>query len=171
MITLFLDVETTGFSSKDHIVQIAWLVYDDEKYTNYNHVIKPDGFEIPESSTKIHGITTQEALDGGEDLTPIMLKFMEDVDRCDLLVGHNINFDKRMVEQELLRIGTAYHLNHIEKVCTMNSSIKYCGKKPKLQELYVKLFGEEFDGAHDALAAIQATAKWYWELKDLGIIK
>ena len=59
----------------------------------------------------------------------------------------------------------------------MLSSINYCKilgkdgyKYPKLQELYRKLFGKEFEDAHDALCDTEATEKCFWELKKQGII-
>jgi len=177
---MFLDTETTGFGSDARVVQIAWLMADPDGHElkSDNYVIKPVGFEIPEEATKIHGITTQEAMDGGEDLEPVMLKFLNDLARCNLLIGHNISFDIRMVTYEFARIGAIYNFEMIQKVCTMNKSTDYCAlpserkyyKKPKLQELHMKLFGEEFKDAHDALGDVRATAKCYWELKKLGVI-
>ena len=177
---LFLDVETTGTGSSARIVQMAWLVHDIEgnEIKSQNHIIKPDGFEIPVEATKIHGITTQEAIDGGEDLEMILLQFRKDLICCNLLVGHNISFDVRMVTYEFMRFGMPDKLREIEKVCTMHKSTDYCAipsskryfKKPKLQELHSKLFGDNFEGAHDALADIQATARCYWQLKALGVI-
>jgi len=56
-------------------------------------------------------------------------------------------------------------------------STNYCGilgeygvKWPKLRELHIKLFGTEFDGAHDASADIAATKKCFFELKRIGIL-
>lgn len=67
-------------------------------------------------------------------------------------------------------------------VCTMERTTNWCAipnpnsyyggyKYPKLQELYAKLFGENFTDAHDALADIRATKKCYFELIERGIIK
>lgn len=177
---IFLDTETTGFGSSARIVQMAWLVYtmDGHELKSENHIIKPIGFEIPEETTEIHGITTQYALDKGKDLETTMLKFLNDLESSSLLVGHNISFDIRMVTYEFARIGAIFNFELIQKVCTMNKSTDYCAipserryyKKPKLQELHSKLFGDNFEGAHDASADIKATAKCYWKLRDLGVI-
>lgn len=61
----------------------------------------------------------------------------------------------------------------------MKATVSYCKipnkyggyKWPKLQELHEKLFGYEFDDAHDALADIEATFKCYWKLRKLGLIE
>ena len=177
---IFLDTETTGFGSSARVVQMAWLVHDlsGNEIKSENHVIKPIGFEIPEEATKIHGITTQEAIDGGEDLEGIISLFLGDIVNSDLLVGHNISFDIRMMTYEIARLGLNYQFSWIEKVCTMHKSTDYCAipserryyKKPKLQELHSKLFGDKFEGEHDASADIQATARCYYKLKELGVI-
>ena len=178
---IIFDCETTGFGSDDHLVQLAWLIHDSEgnELKSENHIIKPVGFEIPIETTKIHGITTKEAIDGGEDLKEVIDKFMSDIKEyeCWTMVGHNINFDKRMITYELARLGIMFNFDLMDKVCTMNKSKDYCAipgergnKMPKLQELYTILFGEEFEGAHNASADVQATAKCYWKLKKLGVI-
>lgn len=168
---LFFDCETTGFSSQARVVQLAWICQnaDGETIGEHSHVIKPDGFDIPEKTTAIHGISTQEALDGGDDLKEVINSFLSYALSADLLVGHNVAFDIRMIQQELDR-GWMHDIKSIESVCTMKKATKFCGKKPKLQKLYEKLFCEQFENAHDALADVRATARCYWELKNLGII-
>ena len=177
---LFVDTETTGFGSDARIVQIAWLIHDlnGNEIKSRNYVIKPVGFEIPEKATEIHGITTQAALDGGYHLKMVMLKFLNDLTCCNILIGHNISYDIRMVTYEFARIGVIYNFDMTEKVCTMHKSTDYCAipsenryyKKPTLQELHSKLFGDKFEGSHDAMADIRATAKCYWQLKNLRVI-
>ena len=79
---IFLDTETTGFGSSARIVQMAWLVHDlsGNEIKAEDHIIKPVDFEIPEETTAIHGITTQYALDKGEDLETIMLRYAQEYD-------------------------------------------------------------------------------------------
>ena len=59
----------------------------------------------------------------------------------------------------------------------MKSSTDYCRipgyygyKWPKLSELHIKLFGEDFDEAHYISVYINATEKCFWEMKKIGII-
>ncbi len=47
---------------------------------------------------------------------------------------------------------------------------KYGYKWPKLQELYIKLFGHDFDGAHNAMSDIEATQECFWELRRRSLI-
>lgn len=44
-------------------------------------------------------------------------------------------------------------------------------KYPSLTELHKKLFGSPFENAHNALADVNATAKCFWELVKVGVIK
>ena len=178
---LFFDCETTGFGSSARLVQLAWIIQDLEgkELKSENYIIKPDGFDIPYETTEIHGITTEHALDVGEDLQEVLWKFMDGINNCNLIVGHNVTFDVRMVGYELMRLGIYDNLDQIEKLCTMHKSTSYCAiytskkgtfKKPKLQELHQKLFMEKFENAHNAMADVQATVRCYHKLKELGVI-
>ena len=39
-----------------------------------------------------------------------------------------------------------------------------------LSEHHIKLFGEDFEDAHDALVDISITGKCFWELRNRGVI-
>ncbi len=59
----------------------------------------------------------------------------------------------------------------------MKSAIDFCKLRnfygyryPKLQELYNKLFGADFENAHNAFSDISATVKCFWEMVKWGII-
>ena len=43
-------------------------------------------------------------------------------------------------------------------------------KWPKLSELHIRLFGEDFDEAHDAAMDINATEKCFWKIRAIGLI-
>ena len=62
-------------------------------------------------------------------------------------------------------------------MCTMKLSTDYCKipgrfgyKWPSLSELHIKLFGEDFEEAHDASVDINATERSFWRLKQVGVI-
>jgi DNA polymerase III alpha subunit (gram-positive type) len=46
----------------------------------------------------------------------------------------------------------------------------YGYKWPRLSELHTKLFGVDFDKAHDASVDINATEKCFWAMRKLGLI-
>ena len=162
------------------LVQLAWIVTDDEgnRLRSENLIIRPDGFEIPVETSNIHGITTERALKEGVALADAIESFRNDLKMADRIVGHNISFDKKIVGAELVRLGLKDELDGMKSLCTMMASIDYCQlpgkygfKYPRLQELYVKLFGREFEDAHNAMCDIDATEQCFWELCKMKLIK
>ena len=187
---LFFDTETTGvpkdwkapitnFDNWPRIVQLAWLVYDSKgnQILKNEFIIKPNGFEIPSEASNVHGITTQYAIKNGVPIEDVLLNFEKHCEKSKYLIAHNINFDSKVTSSEYLRILSRNPISRLEKMCTMESSTNYCKipgnygyKWPKLSELHIKLFGVDFEGAHNALADIEATAKCFWEMKKLKLI-
>lgn len=200
---LFFDTETTGLPLRydaayedvnnwPRLVQLSWLCVDryGEILNSYNFYIKPEGFSIPEESEKVHGISTEYAVENGTDLETVLLEFDKFVYHAKVLVGHNIDYDINIVAAEYIRkIGYSYdskwggwinpaeELLRTPRICTMKSSTDYCKisgnkgfKYPRLQELYSILFGRSFDNAHDAMADVKATLECFNELRRRGII-
>ena len=187
---LFFDTETTGLPINynaptgdlfnwPRMVQLSWMLTDNEGaiISKGNFIIKPSGFVISDSAIELHGITNEIANQKGVALQEVLAKFVEDVNNSTCLVGHNVEFDKHVVGAELLRMGEEDIVSYMTSICTMMSSIDYCKiinsygyKYPKLQELYAKLFDEEFEDAHDALADVYATYRCFFELKRRNII-
>ncbi|MBU4487266.1 MAG: 3'-5' exonuclease [Candidatus Delongbacteria bacterium] len=180
---LFFDTETTGlpidpkaptsdFDNWPRIVQLAYLLYDDNGIltASEDFIIKPVGFEIPLESSRIHGITTDRALKEGHQITIVLNKFTEFVQKSNFLVGHNIFFDKKVVGSEYLRNGLEDSLQFKKKICTMTGPTKHFKGWITLSELHQRLFGSNFEEAHNASKDIQATARCFWELRKLGIL-
>ncbi len=187
---LFFDTETTGLPKRwnapvtdvdnwPRLVQLAWIMCADDGRIREkrNAVIKPEGFTIPADVARLHGITTQRALQEGEDLRLVLEEFSEKIDTADVLVGHNIGFDECVVGAEFERCRMMTSLFLKPKCCTMKSSADYCklpGKKgfkpPRLSELHRILFGEAFENAHNAMADVEATARCFWRLKELKLM-
>ena len=187
---LFFDTETTGIPlnykapSSDtnnwpRLVQLAWILTDEDgnRIHTGNLIIKPNGFAIPADATKVHGITTQRAKEEGVPLAEAIEQFKANLDVVTYIVGHNIEFDKKIVGAEMIRLGMKDELEKKKSYCTMQSSIDFCKipgkygyKYPKLQELYRKLFGEDFEDAHNAMCDIEATEKCFWELRNRKLI-
>jgi len=180
---LFFDTETTGLSSADRIVQIAWILEDADGVvlSERTAIIQPTyDFSIPYRSTLVHGITTEQAFDEGEDVSLVLDEFCEDFEQAQFIVGHNVEFDKRFLVKEFDLIGRSLDFHQKQTVCTMKSSKDWCEipktnghpgfKPPKLTELYEILFGDVFDGAHDALQDTRACQQCFHELASLGVI-
>ncbi len=190
---LIFDTETTGLPHNKtapvedlenwpRLVQIAWQLHDHQGklLSTGNHIIKPDGFTIPFNAERVHGISTQRAQEVGEDLKEVLVKFSEDVKKAEVLVGHNIEFDNKIIGAEYLRTEQENLLAEAKNIDTSTETVEFCQlegglggklKQPKLIELYTKLFGEGFEDAHDAAYDVDATAKAFFECLKRSIIK
>lgn len=153
---LLFDTETTGLpkmraSAKEgpnnwpHIVSISWAILDAdtnvvEKTRSY--VIKPNKWIIPESSTRIHGITTAQANEIGWPLKEVMDEFRDE--ECDVMIAHNMSFDYNVIMNAILWDLRETRMHPcMTRHCTMQLSRNMCKmpsnygyKNPKLSELY-----------------------------------
>ena len=189
---LFFDTETTGLPRNwrapvsdlrnwPRMVQLAWQVYNfsGELIDERNAIIRPEGYAIPASVSRLHGITDKRAREEGEDLSTILGLFASVVGEAQLVAAHNISFDLKIVGAEFLRTKIEHQLEQKPQVCTMKSSLAYLKlpgkygkyKNPSLTELHQKLFGAAFDDAHNALADVAACARCFFELKKRSVIR
>lgn len=193
---LIFDTETTGLPHNytapitdldnwPRLVQVAWQLHDGKGklLSQHNYIVKPEGFTIPYNSEKVHGISTKRALEEGHDLKKVLATFSEDLDKAQVVVGHNIDFDNRIVGAEFVRIDSEDRGNDLQafqKIDTAEVSIDYCQlqggiggklKAPKLIELHEKLFGVAFNDAHDAAYDVDATTKCFFGLIKEKVVK
>lgn len=195
-VKLFIDTETTGLPLNDnlpytdlknwpYLVQVA-LIIEDDNYgilAKRNIILKPDGYSIPESATKIHGISNERAVKNGEDRDKVISFLDLALYKSDIIIGHNVSFDLNVIKSEIIRIkGIENALFEKKKhivIDTMKMGSNICkipylsfhtrlsmpNKYPKLDELYYKLFNKHFNNQHDAMADVQAAYDCYYELK------
>jgi DNA polymerase III epsilon subunit-like protein len=187
---LFFDSETSGLPARwsapatdvqnwPRLVQIAWLCCDaDGTVTDsQEYLIKPRGFSISPQATRLHGITTAQARREGVQLEPVLQAFAESILGAETVVGHNLDFDLRVIQAEWIRAQMADALAGKKLCCTMKLSVEYCRlpgkygyKWPRLDELHQILFHEGFSGAHGARADTEACMRCYFRLRELGVI-
>ncbi len=139
---LIFDTETTGLPHNytapitdldnwPRLVQIAWQLHDNKGglISNGNFIIKPEGFTIPFNAEKVHGISTKRALAEGHELKEALAKFAEDLGKAQTIIGHNIDFDNRIVGAEFVRINNTEkgnELQEFQKIDTAEVSKEYC---------------------------------------------
>ena len=187
---LFFDTETTGLprnwnapatdiNNWPRLVQLAYLLYDQNgnMISSGDFIIKPEGFSIPIEASRIHGISTEKAINVGHPLKAVLENFIQLLDQSRVLVAHNISFDEKIISAELIRNRMENPMGSMKKICTMVSTTNFCAldgpygyKWPKLSELHYKLFKTRFEEAHNAAVDINATAKCFWELRRIGKI-
>ena len=191
---LFFDTETTGLPNNynapitavqnwPRMVQLAFLVYQEDGSLDakHNYIIKPEGYVIPADATRIHRITTQQALTDGQDLGQVLNLFYQAIGESSILIGHNVEFDKAIAGAEFIRkkMDTKALLS-TRSFCTMKDKNvvnfckipgKYGFKWPTLEELHFKLFREQIAEAHDASIDIESTARCFFELLKRRVVK
>ena len=188
-----IDEEYTNLEAYNNAraVQMAFVTYHNngvlypEPYHNY--IIKPDGFYVTQESTDIHRITHQYAMDNGIDINEALDNLEKLLPKVNLIVMHNVNFDKNILLSEAYRQGRNDLVSKLESkkyYCTMRGygvkeyvgipSKYYDGYKlPKLSELHNRLFRERIsiDLLHDGLMDAKITAKCFFMLRKLKKIK
>lgn len=192
---LFFDTETTGvpersanwdtdFDKFPHIVQIAWM----HGCKVESHIIRPEGWEIPQETVDVHGITTEYAMEHGEPFAAVVDMFIQDCHEAELVCAHNIYFDTSIIKANILReLGKEYYdANDVEnalwkgkRIDTMRSTMKWVDarmangrlKFPNLSELYSRCFPGETFPAHNALEDVKAIARCLPVILDLGLIE
>ena len=193
---LVFDTETNGLPEKNasiydynkwpHIIQLSYIFYD---LSNNSAIIKDNYIKlnsivpIDPSSLEIHGLNHEFLNKNGIHIIPALKEFNEYLDKCDIVVGHNISFDKRLIFVECLRHKIDQKFTKFinnQKICkpeycTMKNTTQFCEiialnksnktyiKQPKLIELYSKLFLNEPlpKELHNSLVDILCTLRCY----------
>lgn len=171
MIFVF-DTETTGLCPRGiaptmkniyrwngcRLVQIAWELYDTNgssvPVASKEFLIRPDDFVIPETASRIHGITMEEAFKKGVPLNEVIYELQQIMPAVTTFVAHNIDFDMSVLTAELLRGNCEYlvkEMQNKQQICTMKRGTKKGQKWPKLVELYRELFNESPEEKYGAL--------------------
>lgn len=190
---LIFDTETTGFP-KDwnapitdldnwpRMVQLAWQIHDEKGglIEVQDHIVYPDGYDIPFNATKIHGISTDRAKNEGKPLKEVLELFTASLEKCEYVIGHNVNFDLNVTGCEYLRefgenpLGAKVPLDSCTEttaeLCQIPGGRGGKFKLPKLEELHKFLFDEGIDEAHNAAFDVEATARVFLELVRREII-
>ena len=89
------------------IVQLSWILYDNKLKTPLNVVDRlikiPDYVEIEESANKCSRYNKISHTGKGFAYGKFLEEFNDDLNKCCMLIGHNIDFDKRIIIEEFKR--------------------------------------------------------------------
>lgn len=184
---IIFDTETTGLPKNfnapltdtanwPRCVQLAWQLHDENGglVEAKNYMIKPHGFDIPFDAERIHGISTELAIEIGEPIASVLDKFNEALLKAKFVVGQNVGFDLNIMGCEFIRHdkSTPMHDMPVLDTCT-EITAELCqilggrGKRfklPNLTELHQQLFNVPFSAAHNATADVEATTRCFFEL-------
>ena len=101
---VILDTETTGLSSSDAIVELSMLeLVDGIKTGRHFHKFLNPRIAISKKAVEIHKITNEKLKDCQifPQIAKDVIKFIGNA----TIIAHNANFDKKMLNNELLRAG------------------------------------------------------------------
>ncbi len=155
---IFFDIESTGTDTrKDRIVELSTIkITPDGKQEVITQRFNP-GIPIPEAATAVHGIKDEDVInepsfaDKAQEIHDYFLG-------CDL-AGYNIvNFDIRMLTEELLRAGVDLPFNNETKI--IDAMVIFKNKEKRdLAAAYKFYCDKELTNAHqaeaDTLAALE----------------
>jgi DNA polymerase-3 subunit alpha len=183
---IIFDTETTGLPKRydapvtdtgnwPRAVQIAWQLHDDmgRLIEHQDYLIRPEGFNIPYDAERIHGISTELAMEEGVPMSEVLEKFAEALSKSKFIVGQNVGFDVKIIGCEFYRAGIDSPLLHrVLDTCTEVTAtlLQLPGgrggkfKLPTLTELHQYLFDQPFAEAHNATADVEATTRCFFEL-------
>jgi DNA polymerase III epsilon subunit-like protein len=172
-----------------HIIQLAYILYDTENPANskiFNKYIDiSDSVKITEETEAIHHITKEkiERLSKNKKgtISNVLTEFLEDVKEADIIVGHNVDFDRTMIVAEVLRMKSNAELDLLLNImfddtkfeCTQKITKPICKllnpsktgkyKVPKLIEAYEHFFGYKPcpEMLHDAIIDVVICLRVY----------
>lgn len=210
MNVLSYDFETTGLplwsepsdhEDQPHIVQLGAILADSETGRVLHRaelIAKPDGWEIPDETAEIHGITTEHALAVGVPEVFLIQTLFVLWEHAALRIGYNESFDARIMRIALKRYFGDQSISDLDErppadvwkdgkaECVMRLATPMVNlppsekmraaksrrpKPPKLTEAYQHFFGVVFDGAHSALADAQAALDVWRHIKGEEVVK
>lgn len=162
MIALIFDVETTGFTlpnvasleAQPSIIEFFGSTVDlktGKIINEYHSKIKPPN-PLPDKPapgstktiTEITGITNDSLADAPLFKT-VSKKILTMIQDAPMVIAHNANFDKMMIDLEFERLNTKVKWPRI--ICTIEQSMHIKGYRLNLSALHKELFGQSPAGS------------------------
>jgi len=189
---LFFDTETTGLPDyrapsnapqQPHLIQLACILCegDGSILCRWQTLVKPkQGAKMEPKAFEAHGISLERALDEGVDAGVAVDAMMDLAGRSRAIVGHNVSFDVRIMRIMTTRTHGFKWEPRVPTECTMKMATNIVNlpptpkmiaagmhrpKVPTLAECVRFFFNEELQGAHDALADVDACKRVYFAIQ------
>jgi len=183
------DTETTGLPEEryatiyqkekwPYIVQLSYIIFNTETFEieeHYNQYINiGENIKLDEEAVKIHGLTRDFLMKYGIKIEDALQQMSKDINKCDLVVGHNVIFDKNVVLVEAIRNDIPVRFK--KEYCTMKNGKDICkiekinakGEKyfkyPKLIELVKECSKEEPKNLHNSFVDILLCLQCYCKM-------
>ena len=192
MRAMIFDTETTGMVLRDRspddpgqpdLVQLGILLVETDDWTaraRHSVLVKlPEGASIEEGAKQAHGISEADCERYGVPLAVAVSLFNQLCLQSDLIVAHNMAFDRSIMQTALFRLGgKPDRMEGVRSICTMQEStdlLKIPGrfdsyKWPSLAEAYKHFTQRDLEGAHDALVDTEACLAVFRGLVGEGVV-
>ncbi len=201
---LYVDCETNGLplnyktpfttvANWPHAVQITFQLKEDGILVKHNNsIIKPRSNMVwsEETAKKFHGISREIAERDGRDILDVLTELRECISKADVVIAHNINFDKTILLAETQRLYLEKRVGEpgdkwlwpasVACLCTMEQTTDIVKmppfkngkwKWPRLEELHNFLFQTKFDKPlHDSNNDVECLVKCHEELVSKKLI-
>lgn len=127
---LFFDTETTDLKP-GNICQLSYIIVDTN--TKPQTTIGKNFFftveEMSENAQAVHGFSLEQLYDlsEGKYFEDSFEEFINDFLQCDVVIGHNVQFDIKFLKSELEFLGVDFNPRHV--FCTMGYYKEICQAK------------------------------------------
>lgn len=160
MKAIVLDTETTGLvnhpnaklSTQPRMIEVGavLLEWPSQRILRELELLVNPGVALEPIITKITGLTDEDLVDEPPfiELLPQIREFFVG---ADVLIAHNLPFDKAILHYELVRAGVIDFPWPRWELCTVQENEPAWGRRPKLIELYEAATGKIFMQKHRAL--------------------
>lgn len=174
---IVFDTETTGTNvNEDRIVELGFQVWEATGMTKEWRSLVNPMIRIPEGAAKVHGIDNgvfrlcrecandvdqhglvapDHEFHGWPTFKQIAPNISHGFSDCDF-AGKNIRFDLRIMAAEMARSGVTW--SYADACIIDIDRLEQIGEPRTLSHLYEKHVGEKLEGAHGALADVQASS-------------
>ena len=184
---LFFDTETSGLNPQWNVIlQLSYQIVDSDswatkKTVNHYFAWPEDKSRVTQEAINVNGLT--EGVLNSKQLSnrkTALEEFVADKDSCDLLVAHNLEFDKKFILEACREEGVKYANSGWSKSYdTMKRTTSYCQipkdwgsgyKWPKLTELADCLgVGYSQIVLHDSSGDVELTKLCFKEIVAEGL--
>lgn len=154
-----LDVETTGTTGQDRILQIAATKHypDARPAVHWATYVNPE-IPVPETSRAVHGIT-DEMLKDAPTFEMLAEKLIRSVLTGVDFAGHNVGFDLKMIRSECNRVAQPWDWERSDS-CVIDTLRIYQIKDPRdLASAHWRFVKQVLADGHDAGRDVQATER------------
>jgi hypothetical protein len=165
-----VDVETGTTGTISDIIQLSYIIYD----KNNNKIKESDKYikdrMVENFLFNIHGISAEKLKKEGEDFDKVIMDFINDINKCQIILGHNVISDIKHIKSNIIKykINIGYDIfegKDIADTMKLGKAIYCLNKNPTLTELSKLILKKDITNeAHDAYNDCKYTAECYQKM-------